>query len=346
MLQLDSVANLALRTEDVCALDVTRVSNPEQFRKFAEGIAIDGNFLHNERWSHTAPPQTASGVYDHVMHEMLPTVYNAAWLETQGGHFGIRLTGVGDYTVLAINRRVVTLSGLPTDVETGLEAIDFEMSPDIFLAFARGLLLNAAEDLLEEEDEFEDREISETELMLHGIPAGGACGADASGTHTPCAINHTACGARAVDAGACFTNAGACGALAGGATACGGNAYGCAVDAGGAAVCAANANGCAANTFAVGGCAANATACGAKAGAVLACAANATTCAANATGLGVCAANAGACAAKLGLPCSAYAVYCVADASGGLSIGGCVVNLPGSPISACIINVIPLLPSC
>jgi len=50
MLLLDSVANLALNIDDVCALDSSRVSNPDAFRKFATGIQVEQDFLFNDRW--------------------------------------------------------------------------------------------------------------------------------------------------------------------------------------------------------------------------------------------------------------------------------------------------------
>jgi hypothetical protein len=172
MIQLDSISNLALSVEDVMALDRTRVSDPRRFQDLAKGIHLAEDFLLNDRWAQFPKSTHPTYAFDLVMQEMLPTAYSAAWLEKLGGHFGLRITNVGDYTMMAVQRRVVTLSGLPRDMKTNEEVVDLEISPDIFMAFCRGLILDVAEDVLDE-DEFEDREISGVELMLHGMPSGG-----------------------------------------------------------------------------------------------------------------------------------------------------------------------------
>jgi len=173
MLILDSVTNVALSVDDVCKLDGSRVSNPDIFRKFAGGLRLDENFLMNDRWAQLAPAKSPSALYGLIMQEMLPISYDANWLEAMGGSLSIRITDVGDYTLVAMNRRVVTLSGLPVDAVTNEQTFDLEIAPEVILSFCRGLLLDVAEDVLAEEDEFEDREISSAELLFNGMPSGG-----------------------------------------------------------------------------------------------------------------------------------------------------------------------------
>ncbi|MGC4024514.1 MAG: pre-peptidase C-terminal domain-containing protein [Mesorhizobium sp.] len=178
MLVLDSVTNVALSVDDVCALDATRISNPHTFRKFAAGLRMEPDFLLNDRWSQLPALNSPAQMFGVIMLEMLPLCYDAAELEKLGGSFSIRIIGVGDYTFIAMNRRVITLFGLPIDAGTGIETLDLEIAPDVLQAFCRGLLLDIADDVLEE-DEFEDREISSAELLLHGMPYGGYLANDA-----------------------------------------------------------------------------------------------------------------------------------------------------------------------
>lgn len=173
MLILDSVANVALSVEDVCALDASRISNPVMFRKFAVGLRVDEDFLLNDRWEKMPALNAPSMLFGAIMQEMLPVSYDAGWLEGLGGSFSIRITGVGEYTLISMSRRVVTLCGLATDAATNEQTIDLEIAPEVMLAFCRGLLLEMAEDVLSDEDEFEDREISSAELLFNGMPSGG-----------------------------------------------------------------------------------------------------------------------------------------------------------------------------
>lgn len=173
MLILDSVANVALSVDDVCALDASRISNPVMFRKFAGGLRVDENFLLNDRWEKMPALNAPSLLFGAIMQEMLPVSYDAGWLEGLGGSFSIRITGVGEYTLISMSRRVVTLCGLPTDAVTNEQSADLEIAPEVMLAFCRGLLLEMADDVLADEDEFEDREISSAELLFNGMPSGG-----------------------------------------------------------------------------------------------------------------------------------------------------------------------------
>lgn len=173
MLQIDSISNLALSVDDVCSMDTSRVSSAKVFREFAKGISVPKGFLWNDRWQYLGNFQKPSAVFNCVMHEMLTLAYDTNRLESMGGHVGIRVTGVGEYMLVALNGRVVTFSGLPVDQVTGEEVCDIEIAPDVFLAFCRGVLLDVAGELLEQDDEYEFREISAGELALNGMPVGG-----------------------------------------------------------------------------------------------------------------------------------------------------------------------------
>ncbi|MBX3598529.1 MAG: hypothetical protein KF874_13240 [Rhizobiaceae bacterium] len=167
---------MVLNVDDVCALDRGRVSDTTAFRMFAEGIHLDSRVLTNERWAHLPELRDIKDVCGIVMHEVVPLCFDTAVLEKQGGHLSVRITGAGDFTLVGMNRRVVVLQGLPQDTATGQDVIDLEIDADVFLSFCRGLVFDAAGHLLTEDDEGEDREISNLELTFNGMPSGGAGG--------------------------------------------------------------------------------------------------------------------------------------------------------------------------
>ena len=171
MLHIESLNKLTITSEGIRNMDASRVSDPEKFLFFASGIAIDDNFLFNDRWSQEAvAPQHQ---FHFIFQEMLPAVLDVNVVDQMGGHVGIRITDVADFTVLSVNDRVITLTGLPQDVRSGSEVMDIEIAPDVFMGFCRGLLLETADEILEADDEYEDRVVSDAELVIHGMPAGG-----------------------------------------------------------------------------------------------------------------------------------------------------------------------------
>ncbi|PVZ72236.1 hypothetical protein [Pelagibaculum spongiae] len=387
MQQIDSLSMLALSQQEVCRLDSERVSSIAAFNNFASGINIEPDFLLDSRWQTIQINNTPEAPFDVTMLEMLPAVYRAEHLDQLGGQLSIRISGVADYTVLSVNQRVIAMRGLPEDFETGEKIIDLEIAPDIFMAYARGILLDVSESVMDDDDEMEDRNISEIELQLNGIPVGAACAANSS----QCGSQHTLLdGACAADAGTCGSNVGsgsasvgsvgACGInqsfnniTLGGAIACGTNlsagnpcaadfivcgaktaiispcalnASVCGAAASAVSPCTANASACGTAAGVLNACAVNSGACGVNAGVGNACAANAGVCGAQTGALGACAANANACGADVQIPCAALATACGVDAGGGIGVGVCGINVPGDPVSACLINIIPLLPSC
>jgi hypothetical protein len=80
-----------------------------------------------------------------VMHELLPAHYDVRHLQSLGGRFCLRLTAVGDYTVIALNRRVVTLRGLPADPATGQMTFDAEVRADAFRALCNDIVVELCE---------------------------------------------------------------------------------------------------------------------------------------------------------------------------------------------------------
>lgn len=356
MLHIDTTSMLTYDVDQVCSMDRGRISDPEKFRGFANGIEMREEFLLHDRWKKNSAT-TTKGVFDIMMHEMLPLVYDPAHLASLGGLLGLKITDVGGYSITAVSHRVVVLSDLPIDWQTGQEVIDFEISGDVFMAFCRGLVLRVSEDLLEEDDEFEDRPVSDFELNMIGMPAGGFffgssfwskvfktkkdCGAKAS-VATVCAAKASACGAAADALGACGVKLGACGAKHEALGACGGKVDLCTVKGSVGDGCLTKASACGAKGEVGSLCAAKASACGAKAGLGETCGAKGTVCGA-AANFGACGGKVGLCGAKAGPElCGAKAGLCPAN------LGGiCGADLPlGDPFSFCAVNVIPVLPSC
>ncbi|WP_028583671.1 hypothetical protein [Desulfogranum mediterraneum] len=370
---IDSTNLLTLRADEIAYLEAEKISDPKAFLSFAEGLTLSSEMLASERWQNAEIGRDDKSMFDFIMEEMLPHFYNLNALKVSGD-IGIAISGIGGYTVAAVNERVLVMQGLPIDLANGDPVADFEISPDIFLAFCRGLLLEVSDTVLEADDEFEDRPISDGELIFYGMPAGGSdtgitssCGTKTSVGTSPCAANTGTCGENISLPSACAANAGACSKNEGGVSACAANAGACGAKGSVGSACAANAGACGVNTSVGSACAAKAAACGAKLSAATACAAKAdacgaklsagTACGANAdaTGAGIsagsaCGAKANACGVKVkpASVCGAKAGSCGVDV-GDLcpaNASACGVNLPGDIVSACAINIIPLLPSC
>lgn len=138
-----------------------RVSNPFAFSAFVAGFSVnDANLLMDKRWQLPASASSGFAYFKAVLHELLPTIYNVRHLESLGGQFALRLTGVGEYTVTALNRRIVTFAGLPVDNATGTPIIDVEIPADVFMALCNEQLTDLAKRTL--------KHLANTEL---GAPA-------------------------------------------------------------------------------------------------------------------------------------------------------------------------------
>jgi hypothetical protein len=116
------------------------VSNPIAFAAFLAGWHPPADTLLDKRWSARGGAASNGQLFRRFLHQLLPEHYDVRHLERLGGRFALRLTGVGDFTTLALNRRVVTLSGLPRDGATGAAVIDVEIGGDVFLAVINGRL--------------------------------------------------------------------------------------------------------------------------------------------------------------------------------------------------------------
>ena len=292
MLHIDSLNKLALSLEDIRRMSSGRISDVGAFEKFAGGVRLDEEFLSNDRWGGQTLTN-GTDMFNLVLHEMLPTVYDATYLEKIGGSVSIRIAGVGDYTMIAVCGRVVTLSGAVVDGNTGEEYFDFEIAPDVFMGFCRTLLLEMADNILEADDEWEDRVVPDAELMLNGMPTGGRRTNEAESSTNEAEYGNYSYGGCALDASVFGTYA-----CSGDLWVCGGNAS------------AAVAFGCATNAY---GCDGNASAAGISLSG------------ANVSGCGV---NANACGANINTgACVAYAVACGVDLGWAVDYGVCAVNI-------------------
>ena len=367
---IDSSQMLTLDIEEICCLGENKISDTERFVHFANGIKIDPELLFSSNFANTSFDNTQRSIIDYVIFDMLPCFYDINHLK-QYGDISFAVTGIGDYTLAAINERVVTMPGATTCLLSGEQSVQFTIDAMIFQAFCRGLVLDASKTLLAaEDDEWENRPFSVAELEQAGMPSGGfcqqnmdgngspcsyntapqasnlrgihevnLCGANASSCATkistpgPCGANTGACQINSSVGGACATNIGACFSKHSIGTACAANASLCSKNAGIGSVCGANNGVCGAKLSAGTACGAKAGACGADLGGGSACGANAGSCSVKFKPGSGCGAKAGACVVDVGDLCPANAVVCV-------------INVPGDIVGACIINIIPGLPSC
>lgn len=128
------------------------VSNPAAFASFMQGLRLTPSILTEREWQHAASAAGNFTFFRSLMHGAVPRLYDAAHLDALGGRFALRLGGAGrygDYTVTLINRRVLTLSGLPLDEASGGPVIDAEIRADVFLALWNDLLVELAQTTLE-----------------------------------------------------------------------------------------------------------------------------------------------------------------------------------------------------
>ncbi len=364
MYNIDSSIPLTLSCDEVLQLSTVQIEGKSMFEKFTKGIQLNADILFSKYWNGIDGSMTNSAGYtlSFVMLEILPHCYDIKHLQSIGGSLGFKILGVGDFTIYAFNQRVVVLTGLPFDSEIEQEICDIQIVPDVFIAFLRGQLLGLSESILENDDEDEDRQISNAELQLYGMPSGGAdgtsehCGTDAiacgadKASHITCSADGVACGADAGFQGGCAADADVCGANAETGAVCASDAALCGANATAGTTCSANVEGCAANASAGEACVGNAIACAAAASAGVACAGDAGACGVDVAAADACAGKATACGADVAAGvCSANADACGVKALDlcPAHAGVCGIDVEdGDIVSACLINVIPGLPSC
>lgn len=123
-------------------------SNPVAFSSFMAGVRLSPDLLLEDTWTKSASAASRFALFRTLMHGVLPRFYDVRHLEGLGGRFALKLAGaghLGDFTVIAMNRRVLTLSGLPLDETTGGSVIDATIRADVFLALWNDILATLAE---------------------------------------------------------------------------------------------------------------------------------------------------------------------------------------------------------
>lgn len=147
---LNSTARMPLG--EVMAGGRRYVSNPAAFAGFVAGLRLRPEILAQPEWRNAASAAGGFAFFRALMHGAVPRLYDVAHLESLGGRFALRLAGAGrfcDYTVTAVNRRVLTFSGLPLDEASGRAVIDAEIRADVFLALWNDLLAELAQSTLD-----------------------------------------------------------------------------------------------------------------------------------------------------------------------------------------------------
>jgi hypothetical protein len=140
--------NARLTLAEVLSSGRRYVSNPVAFASFAAGFAPRADLIMDGCWQLPGNVSGNFAFFKRFLHEVLPFHYNVHHLESLGGRFALRLTAVGDFTLTAMLRRVVTLRGLPLDEESGQPIIDAEMRADAFMALCNELLADLCEKTL------------------------------------------------------------------------------------------------------------------------------------------------------------------------------------------------------
>lgn len=131
------------------------VSAPAAFAGFMAGLRLRAELLTEPGWNQPASAAGRFAWFRTLMHGVVPRFYDVAHLERLGGRFALRLdgagasaSGIGDFTVIAMNRRVLTLSGLPLDAETGAPVIDAAIRADAYRALWNDLIAELADTTL------------------------------------------------------------------------------------------------------------------------------------------------------------------------------------------------------
>ena len=126
-------------------------SNPIALASFMSGVRLTPEVLLEGAWRSPAGAAGNFAFFRHLMLGLLPQLYDVRHLEALGGRFALRVTGIGrhgDFTTMAVNRRVVTLTGLPLDEASGTAISDASIRADAFLALWNDMLANLAETTL------------------------------------------------------------------------------------------------------------------------------------------------------------------------------------------------------
>jgi hypothetical protein len=137
--------NARLTVQDILNSGRRLVSNPIAFAAFLSGLRLPAAVLADKRWQLSGSASGGFAFFRTFLHEIVPEHYDVRHLEHLGGCFSLRLTGVGDFSVMALNRRVVTLRSAPIDEATRAPVIDVEMRADVLMAVCNELLASLSE---------------------------------------------------------------------------------------------------------------------------------------------------------------------------------------------------------
>ena len=147
MLMVDGHTSARITLEEILTTGTPVVSNSIAFASFARGLRLEPALLTDKCWRTPGDAAARFGFFRVFMHETLPRFYDVRHLESMGGRFSLRLTRIADFTVVAMNCRIVTLQGPPQD-DTAAAIIHAEMSGAVFMAFCNELLAQATETTL------------------------------------------------------------------------------------------------------------------------------------------------------------------------------------------------------
>ncbi|MDQ8731889.1 hypothetical protein [Bradyrhizobium sp. LHD-71] len=152
MLMIDmrnSTARVTMR--EITAAGRRYASNPIALASFMAGVRLAPEVLLEATWRNTAGAAGNFAFFRNLMLGLLPRIYDVRHLETLGGRFALRVMGIGrhgEFTTMVVNRRVVTLTGLPLDEVAGTAIIDASIRADVFLALWNDMLAELAETTL------------------------------------------------------------------------------------------------------------------------------------------------------------------------------------------------------
>ncbi|KRQ97741.1 hypothetical protein, partial [Bradyrhizobium valentinum] len=126
-------------------------SSPIALASFMAGVRLTSEVLLEGAWRSSAGAAGNFAFFRNLMLGLLPQLYDVRHLEALGGRFALRVTGAGrhgDFTTMAVNRRVVTLTGLPLDEASGAAIADASVRADVFLALWNDMIADLAETTL------------------------------------------------------------------------------------------------------------------------------------------------------------------------------------------------------
>jgi hypothetical protein len=145
----NSTARIAMR--EIAAAGRRYTSNPAALANFMAGVHLTREALLEGTWRSPAGAAGNFAFFRNLMLGSLPRFYDLRHLEALGGRFALRVTGIGrhgDFTILAVNRRVVTLTGLPLDAASGAAIFDASIRADAFLALWNDMIADLAKTTL------------------------------------------------------------------------------------------------------------------------------------------------------------------------------------------------------